>query len=99
VLGEISADGIDNILLYGTGEIAELAVLFSRVNEIDIAGIVDDLGGGLCLGMEIAELSRIGDFDFDAILILHTEDVKERTASLNEYGVDKGKIYTLRRKR
>lgn len=99
VLIEIRVDGVDNILLYGTGEIAELAVLFSRVNEIDIAGIVDNKGGGRCLEMEISNLSKIGDFDFDAVLMLHTEDVSERISSLTELGVDKSKIYTMRRKR
>ncbi|MBN1572545.1 MAG: winged helix-turn-helix transcriptional regulator [Deltaproteobacteria bacterium] len=99
VLSEIRVDGIDNILLYGTGEIAELAVLFSRVNEIEIVGIVDDRAGGLCLEMKISPLSEIRDFSFDAILILHTEEVKERISSLSELGVEKSKIYTLKRKR
>ena len=98
VLNEVKASGVGTILLYGSGEIAELAILFSAVNKIEIVGIIDDEGGGRCLEMNISDLSSIDDFRFDAILVLHTQDVKERTEKLTELGIDKKSIYTLKGK-
>lgn len=96
VLDEIIKDGVETILLYGSGEIAELAILFSKIGKVDIVGLVDDEGGGRCLDLKISDLSKIDDLSFDAILILHTKEVKERIDVLNELGIKKGKIYTLK---
>ncbi len=98
VLNEVKASGVSTILLYGSGEIAELAILFSAVNKIEIAGIVDDLGGGSCLEMNISDLSNIDDFSFDAVLVLHTQDVKEKTEKLTKLGIENKIIYTLKGK-
>jgi len=97
-LSEIRMNGVDTILLYGSGEIAELAILFSNVNEIEISGIIDDEGGGSCLEINISDLSNINNFRFDAILILHTQDIKEKIHKLTELGIDKKRIYTLKGK-
>ncbi len=97
-LKEVRVNGVDTILLYGSGEIAELAILFSNVNKIEIVGIVDDEGGGSCLEMNISDLSNIDSFRFDAILLLHTQDIKERIQKLTELGIDKRRIYTLKGK-
>lgn len=99
VLDEIIEDGIETVLLYGSGEIAELAILFSKVGRVEIAGLVDDEGGGRCLDMNVHDLSKIGELEFDAILILHTKEVVERVSVLNDLGIEKRKIYTLKRLR
>jgi DNA-binding MarR family transcriptional regulator len=99
VLEEIIKDGVETVILYGSGEIAELAILFSKVGKVEIAGLVDDEGGGRCLDMKVYDLSKIADLDFDAILILHTKEVVERVAVLDNMGIEKRNIYTLKRLR
>ncbi|RLB14857.1 MAG: hypothetical protein DRG63_07830 [Deltaproteobacteria bacterium] len=93
---EMERRGINRILFYGAGEVAELAYLYLQFTNVRLAGILDEEGEGAeFFGLKMEGISRLKQKDWDAILITRLEDTRRIFAVLRDAGVDQERIVTL----
>lgn len=97
-LNRINKEGFKNILLYGSGQVAEffLQVIEEMDNSpLKILAIIDDdikKQGKLLFNIEIISREKIKNFDFDGIFIssdIHNITIHKKILDL---GIDKSKI-------
>ncbi len=93
---EMEERKISSILFFGAGEVAEMAYLYLQMTEIALAGIVDDRQrGSEFFGRPVEGLERLGQADWDVILLTRLEEAEEDIERLIENGVRPEKIATL----
>mgnify|MGYP000683944042 CR=1 FL=1 len=93
---EMERRGINRILFYGAGEVAELAYLYLQFTNVRLVGILDEEGEGAeFFGLKMEGISRLKQKDWDAILITRLEDTRRIFAVLRDAGVDQERIVTL----
>jgi hypothetical protein len=88
------ADGVENLLLWRDGEVAELCYLSLRGLPLNLVGVVDsrrETGG--FYGHNIYSYDDVATLDYDAVLIASFE--KDERKKIEELGVDKDKIHSL----
>jgi DNA-binding MarR family transcriptional regulator len=67
---EMVAEGVEKILLWGDGEIAELCFISTRGLPLTIVGVVaEEKIGNVFFGHNIFTPEDIGDIEFDAVLV------------------------------
>jgi DNA-binding MarR family transcriptional regulator len=86
--------GVNDILIWGDGEIAELSYISMRGLPLKLLGVVDDRSkeSGF-FGHPIYSFEDVHALQFDAILI--ASFANEEMQKLNELGIDKQKVYSL----
>ncbi len=86
---------VEKVLIWGDGEVAELAYISMRGLPLKLVGVIDSsrVEKGF-FGHEIYPPEEIGSLDYDVILVtsLDAADARERIRSLD---IDMGKVYTL----
>ena len=93
---EIGNNGVTSLLFYGAGEVAELAYLYMKSTNIQLAGVIDDkLNGKNFLDLKIEGFDRIKEGDWDMVLLTHLEDTEENIKTLLQNGVEQDRIATL----
>ncbi len=95
VLVELSHAGAKRIVVYGTGELAELSYLTLREMDLTLVGFVDGGQGQTFLSYPLWSVEALSGWAYDAVLIADLADVKRIQARLVRAGVPKGKIITL----
>ena len=95
VLVELSHAGAKRIVVYGTGELAELSYLTLREMDLTLVGFVDGGQGQTFLSYPLWPVEALSGWAYDAVLIADLADVKRIQARLVRAGVPKGKIVTL----
>ena len=95
VLVELSHAGAKRIVVYGTGELAELSYLTLREMDLTLVGFVDGAQGQTFLSYPLWPVEALSGWAYDAVLIADLADVKRIQARLVRAGVPKGKIVTL----
>ena len=95
VLAEISQAGTKRIVVYGTGELAELAYLTLREMDLTLVGFVDGGQGQTFLSYPLWPVEAISNWAYDAVLIADLTDTKKVHSRLVHAGVPKEKIVTL----
>jgi len=95
VLADLSQAGIKRIVVYGTGELAELAYLTLREMDLTLVGFVDGGEGQTFLSYPLWPVEALSGLAYDAVLIADLTDVKKIQARLIRAGVLKEKIVTL----
>jgi DNA-binding MarR family transcriptional regulator len=95
VLDELAASGSKRIVIYGTGELAELAYLTLREMDLTLVGFVDGGNGQMFLSYPLWPVEAITGWTYGAVLIAELADVKKIQARLVRAGVPKDKIVTL----
>lgn len=97
VLAGLSSAGSKRLVIYGTGELAELAYLSLWETDLTLVGFfVDEKPQGMFLSHPLWSLGALRDCEFDAVLIADLEDNdKVRTRMICE-GIPTAKIVTLR---
>lgn len=91
-----AADG-RRVVIWGGGEISELACLYINDTDLVVAGVVvPERPRRLTLmGHPVRSPAQIGDFEFDSVLVASTEDAFDAVDRLVELGVDRARIFTL----
>ncbi|OGW67828.1 MAG: hypothetical protein A3H49_01770 [Nitrospirae bacterium RIFCSPLOWO2_02_FULL_62_14] len=95
VLTELSRAGAKRIVVYGTGELAELAYLTLREMDLTLVGFVDGGEGQTFLSYPLWPVEALSGWAYDAVLIADLADTKKIHARLIRAGVPKDKIVTL----
>jgi DNA-binding MarR family transcriptional regulator len=84
------------VLFYGAGEIAELAYLYLQLTDLQLAGVVDEFGGGSdFFGLKVEGVNRLWRSDWDAVLLTRLDRIEEDLQRLIGVGVPLERIVTL----
>lgn len=92
---KLSKDGAKRIVIYGTGELAELAYLTLCEMDFTLVGFVDGKRETSFLSFPIWPVQALANWDFDAILIADMADPREIHSRLMNDGVPREKITAL----
>ena len=95
VFAGLSTAGAKRIVVYGTGELAELAYLTLREMDLTLVGFVDGGQGQIFLSYPLWPIEALVGWSYDALLIADLTDTKKIHARLIRAGVPKDKIVTL----
>jgi hypothetical protein len=95
VLAGLSQAGAKRIVVYGTGELAELAYLTLREMDLTLVGFVDAAQGQTFLSYPLWPVEALSGWAYDAVLIADLTDTSKINARLVRAGVPKDKIVIL----
>ncbi len=94
-LSRLEKNGTKRIVLYGSGELAEIVYLSLQETKIELAGIVDDgQQSKTFFQYKIQSPDKLENIDFDKLLITKIGSLETYQDKLVEYGVKKEKILT-----
>ena len=96
-LGHLPGNGAKRVVLYGTGEAAELAYITLKELNLEPIGIFAREGGGDFLGFTVRGLSEILNEQVDGIIIATFDQPERYLAELRDLGIPQHKLLTLRR--
>jgi DNA-binding MarR family transcriptional regulator len=94
-LSDLAQAGGKRMVIYGTGELAELAYLSVREMNMTLVGFVDDKPNQIFLSYPVWPLDRLANWDFDGLLIADLDEREKIHARILREGVPKAKIMTL----
>ena len=93
---EMGKNGVNSLLFYGAGEVAELAYLYLQLTNIRLTGIVDDTRSGRdFFGYRVASLVRLHRTDWDMVLLTRLEDTEKDRKILLQRGIGLERIATI----
>jgi len=95
VLSSLSQAGHKRVVVYGTGELAELAYLSLREMDMTLVGFVDGKQHQIFLSYPVWPLDTLANWDFDAVLIADMADSKKIQSRLVGAGMPREKIIAL----
>jgi DNA-binding MarR family transcriptional regulator len=95
LLSGLSRAGGKRVVIYGTGELAELAYLSLREMDMTLVGFVDGTQNQIFLSYPVWPLETLKNWDFDALLIADLEDAKRIQARVLGEGVPREKLLVL----
>jgi hypothetical protein len=96
-LGHLPGNGAKRVVLYGTGEAAELAYITLKELNLEPIGVFAREGGGDFLGFTVRGLSEILNEQVDGIIIATFDQPERYLAELMGLGIPQHKLLTLRR--
>lgn len=94
VLSDVSRNGGKRVVVYGTGELAELAYLTLREMDLTLVGFIGDEANLTFLAYPVRSVEALQAWDFDAVLIADLGDAKKNQARMVDGGVQREKIIT-----
>ncbi len=95
VLADVSRAGAKRVVVYGTGELAELAYLSIREMDVTLVGFVDGNDRRAFLSYPVWPVETLREWEFDALVIAELEGVKHLRAKLVRQGIPARKIFSL----
>lgn len=95
-LTHAAADGIKRIVVFGTGELAELAYLSLREMNLTLVGFVDEGATDHFLSYPVWRPDALEGWEFDAILLADLEKTDRYLEQVGQLRVPDGKVLTLR---
>jgi DNA-binding Lrp family transcriptional regulator len=95
VLAELSQAGAKRIVVYGTGELAEMTYLTLREMDLTLVGFVDGGQGQTFLSYPLWPVEALSGWSYDAVMIADLTDVRKIHARLIRAGVPKDRIVML----
>lgn len=95
-LQTLSKAGGRNIVLYGTGELAEIGYLTLKEVGLNLVSVVDDaMVGRTFLGLPIITTHQLKQQTFDCVLIGTLDPQHERLLHLKTMGIPEEKIFMM----
>ena len=91
----LSNEGAKRIVIYGTGELAELAYLTLCEMDLTLVGFVDGKRASTFLSFPLWPAEALANWDFDAVLIADMVDSKKIQSRLVGAGMPREKIIAL----
>ena len=93
---EMEKSDVRSILFYGAGEVAELAYLYLQLTGLRLAGIIDDeQKGKRFFDLNIEDIARLNQRDWDMVLLTRLENTEEYIKSLLANKVNQERIATI----
>lgn len=96
VLSQLSGSGCKQVVVCGTGELAELAYLSLLETDLKLVAFVDGKQISKFLSFPLQPIESLTDLEFDAILIASLEDAGAIQDQITRLGISKDKIVMLR---
>lgn len=93
-LVNLSSAGCKRLVIYGTGELAEMAYLTLREMDLALVGFVNGKDGTF-LSYPLLPTGILANADFDAVLIADLENAEAARSRILQLGVPDEKIVTL----
>ena len=94
-LTDAIGDGVARVVIYGTGELAEMAYLSLKEMNLTLVGFIDDKGQDKFLSYPVCAPDVVGRWDFDAVLLTDLENGEKHREILGRYLEPEKKILTL----
>ena len=96
-LGRLPENGLKRIVLYGTGEAAELAYLTLRELGLEPLGVFSREPAGHFLGFTVRDIDELAADEVDGVVVATFEPPESHLAELGRLGFAPGQLLTLRR--
>jgi hypothetical protein len=97
VLAPLAANDHHRVVIFGTGEPAEVAYISLKELGIEPVGVLEDgPGGHRFLGLPVRPLTEHESVEFDLLIVATLEDPAALVAKLRDAGVRPEKLVTLR---
>ena len=88
LFNKLQEEGVQQVALYGCGEVAELAHLFLQNTSIRLAGVYDEKADGRrFFGHKVQNFEALADDGCDMVLLTYTEDIQSHRNGLIQAGV------------
>lgn len=94
-LAAASETGVKRVVIYGTGELAEMAYLSLREMNLTLVGFVDDGQTETFLSYPVWRTAVLAQWEFDSVLLTDLERSAEARATLLRQQVPNGKVLSL----
>lgn len=94
-LTEAMGEGVTRVVIYGTGELAEMAYLSLKEMDLTLVGFIDDTRQDRFLSYPVCPPDLVGGWEFDAVLLTDLENGEKHRELLGRYLVPESKILTL----
>jgi len=94
-LSRATENGVKRVVVYGTGELAEMAYLSMKEMNLTLVGFIDDGRREHFLSYPVSEPRAIIDWEFDAVLLTDLENGYKHRQRLVEQYIPQAKILTL----
>ena len=96
LLSELEAKGVEKVVFYGAGDLAEIALISLKATKMELMGVVDDARKGQkFLDFTIKSMEELGTLEFDKIIILTLEPKGDLHDELRQNEVPREKIVAL----
>lgn len=96
-LGQLSDKGLKRVVLFGTGEAAELAYITLKEFSLEPVGVCSSEPNGHFLGLPVRGIAELSPEEFEGIVIATFDRPEPFMAELHALGIPPEKILTLRR--
>jgi hypothetical protein len=94
-LSRATGSGVKRVVIYGTGEFAEMAYLSLRETDMTLVGFVEDGERESFLSYPVCRTEVLAEWEFDAVLLADIEQTTRHRENLGRHRVPDGKILTL----
>jgi DNA-binding MarR family transcriptional regulator len=94
-LTRAAGDGVKRVVIYGTGELAEMAYLSLREMSMVLVGFVDDGSRASFLSYPVWSPQSLAEWEFDAVLLADLEQTAWQKENLGQHHIPDGKILAL----
>lgn len=94
-LSRATRNGVKRVVIYGTGELAEMAYLSLREMNMTLVGFVDDGQCDSFLSYPVWRPEALAGWEFDAVLLADIEQTTRHIEKLSHYHASDGKILAL----
>jgi len=94
-LTRAAGDGVKRVVIYGTGELAEMAYLSLREMSMVLVGFVDDGSRASFLSYPVWSPQSLAEWQFDAVLLADLEQTAQHKENLDRHHIPDGKILAL----
>jgi len=92
-LREMEAEGVERVLIFGAGELSEIALLYLPLTHLRLMGIVDDRREGRpFFGLRVADTGRLSAGDWDRILLTRVDRLQEDMQFLAVRGIPPDRV-------
>lgn len=94
-LSRAAGNGVKRVVIYGTGELAELAYLSLREMDMTLIGFVDDGQREAFLSYPVWQPEALAGWEFDAVLLADMERMSRHKENLSVHHIPDGKVLAL----
>lgn len=94
-LSRAAGNGVKRVVIYGTGELAEMAYLSLCETSMILVGFIDDGRRDAFLSYPVQQPDALSDWEFDAVLLAELERAAGQRERLERQHVPDGKILAL----
>jgi DNA-binding Lrp family transcriptional regulator len=94
---ELEQEGVQHIVFYGIGEIAEIAYILLQQKQMKLAGVIDEQhAGSVFMKQKVVTDAELGSLRFDKIIITSFDEAPDILLKLEQRAIPADKIISLK---